>query len=82
MRTVVCDAGPIIHLYEAHCLSLLRQTGHLYLPRRVFNEVQTTLQMKEPWPEWLRVVTLSPGEKKEAGTDTVVRYQDDGDVTD
>jgi hypothetical protein len=24
MKTVVCDAGPIIHLYEAHCLALLR----------------------------------------------------------
>lgn len=67
MRTIVCDAGPIIHLYEAHCLVLLRQTGNLYLPQRVFNEVQTILQMEEPWPEWLRVVSLSPHEQKEAG---------------
>ena len=67
MRTIVCDAGPIIHLYEAHCLQLLRQKGNLYLPQRVFNEVQTTLQMKDPWPEWLRVISLSPHEQKEAG---------------
>jgi predicted nucleic acid-binding protein len=67
MRTIVCDAGPIIHLYEAHCLVLLRQTGNVYLPQRVFNEVQATLQMKDPWPEWLRVVSLSPHEQKEAG---------------
>jgi predicted nucleic acid-binding protein len=67
MRTIVCDAGPIIHLYEAHCLQLLRQTGNLYLPRSVCNEVQTTLQIKEPWPEWLQVISLSPHEQKEAG---------------
>ena len=67
MRTIVCDAGPIIHLYEAHCLQLLRQTGSLYLPQRVFNEVQTTFQIKEPWPEWLQVISLSPHEQKEAG---------------
>jgi predicted nucleic acid-binding protein len=60
MRTVVSDAGPIIHLYEAHCLVLLRQTGSLCLPQRVFNEVQATLRMKNPWPEWLRVISLSP----------------------
>ena len=67
MRTIVCDAGPIIHLYEANCLVSLRQAGNLYLPQRVFHEVQTTLQLKEPWPEWLQVVSLSPHEKKEAG---------------
>ncbi|MFA5800565.1 MAG: hypothetical protein WC840_06475 [Candidatus Peribacteraceae bacterium] len=67
MRTVVCDAGPIIHLYEAHCLVLLRQTGNLYLPQRVFNEAQATLQMKDPWPEWLPVISLSPQEQQEAG---------------
>ncbi len=67
MRTVVCDAGPIIHLYEAHCLVLLRHTGSIYLPQRVFNEAQATLQMKDPWPEWLWVISLSPHEQQEAG---------------
>ena len=77
MRTIVCDAGPIIHLYEARCLRLLRQTGNLYLPQRVFNEVQTTLQMKEPWPEWLQVISLSPHEQKEAGV-----WKKSGDIHD
>ena len=67
MRTIVCDAGPIIHLYEAHCLQLLKQTGSLYLPRSVFNEVQTILQIKEPWPEWLQIVNIFPHEQQEAG---------------
>jgi len=77
MRTIVCDAGPIIHLYEANCLRLLRQTGNLYLPQRVFNEVQTTLQMKEPWLEWLQVIKLSPHEQKEAGV-----WKKSGDIHD
>ena len=77
MRTIVCDAGPIIHLYEARCLQLLRQTGNLYLPQRVFNEVQTTFQLKEPWPEWLQVISLSPHEQKEAGV-----WKKSGDIHD
>ena len=67
MRTIVCDAGPIIHLYEARCLPSLRHTGNLYLPQRVYKEVQTTLRMEAPWPVWLRVINLSPREQKEAG---------------
>jgi predicted nucleic acid-binding protein len=67
MKTVVCDAGPIIHLYEANCLKLLRQTGSLYLPQRVFSEIKTAIQLKDEWPEWLKVISLSPDEKKEAG---------------
>ncbi len=67
MRTIVCDAGPIIHLYEARCQVLLRQTGELFLPPRVYGEVCATLDLKDPWPEWLHVETLSPHEQKEAG---------------
>jgi len=67
MRTIVCDAGPIIHLYEADCLQLLRQTGSFYIPQRVFNEVQTTIQIEDPLPEWIQVISLSPHEQKEAG---------------
>lgn len=67
MRTIVCDAGPIIHLYEAHCWHLLRQTGDLFLPLRVHSEVCTTLGLMDPWPEWLHVETLSSHEQKEAG---------------
>lgn len=77
MRSIVCDAGPIIHLYGARCLQLPRQTGNLYLPQRVFNEVQTTIQMKEPWPEWLQVISLFLHEQKEAGI-----WKKSGDIHD
>ncbi|MBU1183366.1 MAG: hypothetical protein KKF00_14635, partial [Proteobacteria bacterium] len=59
------------------CLQLLRQTGNLYLPQRVFNEVQTTIQMKEPWPEWLQVISLSLHEQKESGI-----WKKSGDIHD
>lgn len=67
MRIIVCDAGPIIHLYEARCLPLLQRTGNLFLPRRVYGEASSTIDWKDSWPEWLQVATLTPHEKKEAG---------------
>jgi len=66
MKIVVCDAGPVIHLYEAQCLSLLMHTGHLFLPSRVYSEVQATIQMKEKWPKWLEIVKLDRNELNEA----------------
>jgi predicted nucleic acid-binding protein len=67
MSVIVCDAGPIIHLYEARCLPLLRQTGNLFVPSRVYLEVQTAVHMETQWPDWLRVVKLSLNEQNEAG---------------
>ena len=67
MRVIVSDAGPIIHLYEARCLHLLRQTGDLFLPHRVYLEVQTAIHIDDQWPDWLQVIRLSNNEQKEAG---------------
>ena len=67
MRVIVCDAGPIIHLHEARCMSLLRHTGNLFLPHRVYLEVQTAVQKDTQWPDWLQVVKLSSNEQNEAG---------------
>ena len=67
MSVIVCDAGPIIHLYEARCLPLLRRTGNLFLPYRVYLEVKTAVHMDIQWPDWLRVVRLSSKEQNEAG---------------
>ncbi len=68
MRVIVCDAGPIIHLHEACCLPLLRRTGNLFLPHRVYLEVQNAIHIEVQWPEWLQVVRLSHNEQNEAGT--------------
>jgi len=43
MSVIVCDAGPILHLYEARNLPLLRRTGNLFLPHRAYLEVQTAI---------------------------------------
>lgn len=77
MKTVVCDAGPIIHLYEANCLELLRQTGSLCLPQRVFSEIKAAIPMNDEWPEWLEIMSLSPDQKKEA-----VFWKKSGDLHD
>jgi len=67
MRIIVCDAGPIIHLYEAHCLHLLNSAGDLFLPHRVQLEVQNIIHIDTQWPEWLHIVNLSLKEQSEAG---------------
>ena len=67
MRVIVCDAAPIIHLYEALCLPLLSRAGDIYLPHRVNLEVQNAIHINKSWPEWLHVVKLAPNEQKEAG---------------
>lgn len=45
MKIVVCDAGPIIHLYEAGILLLLKHVGKVYLPHSVFLEVISIIKL-------------------------------------
>jgi predicted nucleic acid-binding protein len=66
MKTVVCDAGPIIHLYEARCLPLLQRVGSIFISQRVYSEVQSVLHIENPWPEWLQIVQLALHEREEA----------------
>ena len=37
--TVVCDAGPAIHLYELGCLDLLRDFQEVLFPNTVWEEI-------------------------------------------
>lgn len=64
MRIIVCDAGPIIHLYEAGILSLLKHMGEIFLPQSVSRKVLFATDMVDNWPEWLQVVQLSSSELK------------------
>lgn len=66
MRIIVCDAGPIIHLYEAGILSLLKHLGEIFLPQSVSREVLFATDMVDNWPEWLQIVQLSSSELKKA----------------
>ena len=40
IQKVILDAGPIIHLDEIECLSLLSDFKELFVPEAVWNEVQ------------------------------------------
>ena len=39
IEAAVTDAGPLIHLAEINCLSLLRLFEHLYVPQAVWAEI-------------------------------------------
>jgi predicted nucleic acid-binding protein len=62
LRIVVCDTGPILHLWEARALDLLGKTGEVIVPAAVDRELEA--QMSD-WPTqrpmWLRTGTL-PGD--------------------
>jgi predicted nucleic acid-binding protein len=38
--TVVCDAGPLIHLDELDCLTLLDDFDQVLIPKQVWQEVE------------------------------------------
>jgi predicted nucleic acid-binding protein len=38
---VICDAGPLIHLDELHCLHLLDDFDRILVPKQVLQEVQS-----------------------------------------
>lgn len=65
MKIVVCDAGPIIHLYEANILHLLRNTGEIFLPHGVLIEVLSFTDIDNHLPDWIQVNKLCFSELKE-----------------
>ena len=59
MRTVVCDAGPVIHLHETGLLHLLNTCGSIYVPALVHEEIFSNSNMGFVWPNWIEVVQLN-----------------------
>jgi len=59
MRTVVCDAGPVIHLQEACLLHLLKACGSLYVPALVHEEICANSISGFVWPKWIEVIQLN-----------------------
>lgn len=60
MKTVVCDTGPILHLIEADILSLLEQTGKVYIPKAVDIElIEIDGNWKDVRPSWITIEYLS-----------------------
>ena len=66
MRTVVCDAGPIIHLQEAGLLHLLKACGSTCVPTLVHEEVCANTGLASHWPNWIEVVRLGYDASKHA----------------
>lgn len=66
MKTVVCDAGPIVHLREADLLSALQCCGKIYVPQLVFLEVSAVTDMGDAWPPWIYIERLKDSEMKQA----------------
>jgi predicted nucleic acid-binding protein len=56
MRSVVADAGPLIHLHEANALELLDVLGHVYVPQAVADEVTCVIGSR--WQEGVTLVNL------------------------
>lgn len=59
MRTVVCDAGPVIHLHEAGLLHLLKACGSIHVPALVHEEICANTSLESNWPDWIEVVRLN-----------------------
>jgi predicted nucleic acid-binding protein len=59
---VVCDAGPLIHLDEVHCLNLLADFSEVLVPTAVWQEVDWHQASALTNPDVLlrRVVPLAP----------------------
>lgn len=59
MRRVVCDTGPVLHLWEASALSLLDSLGEVHIPPAVHAEI---LAGHPDWerekPHWIHITLL------------------------
>ena len=59
MKILVCDSGPIIHLFEIHSLQLLLNMGEIFLPYAVVVEVERYL---DSMPSEFKTVKMSETE--------------------
>ncbi|MBN2443575.1 MAG: hypothetical protein JXJ04_19605 [Spirochaetales bacterium] len=66
MTIIICDAGPVIHLRETNLLHLLNSLGEIYVPKTVFQEICLNVDIKNEWPEWIKIKELSESEQREA----------------
>jgi hypothetical protein len=41
LKRIVCDTGPILHLFEANLLSLLETAGEILVPPGVASELES-----------------------------------------
>lgn len=59
MNSIVCDTGPVLHLREVGLLYLLKQTGRVYIPKAVDNELfEIDSDWKDDRPSWITIKFL------------------------
>jgi predicted nucleic acid-binding protein len=67
LRIVVCDTGPILHLREADCFSLLQSLGSIFIPPAVDAEMESLdpLWARER-PDWIQSIPLDEDRLEDA----------------
>lgn len=61
LRTIVCDTGPLLHLWEAASLSLLASAGRVVIPPAVGTELSGHDPFwNDSYPDWIAVENLAP----------------------
>jgi len=67
VEKIVCDTGPILHLWEAGLLDLLAKTGKIFIPKMVNAElIEINPSWEEQRPSWIYIEPLSPSETSQA----------------
>lgn len=60
MKKIVCDTGPILHLWESDLLDLLAKAGKIFIPKMVNTElVEINPSWKKQKPSWIYTESLS-----------------------
>jgi len=63
VKKIVCDTGPILHLWEAGLLELLAKTGRVFIPKMVNAElIQINRSWEQKRPSWIYIEPLSASE--------------------
>ena len=58
MRIVVCDTGPLLHLREADCFSLLHALGSIFIPPAVDSEMEGIDPLwTRDRPDWIQLIS-------------------------
>jgi predicted nucleic acid-binding protein len=67
LKIVVCDTGPILHLREADCLSILQAAGSILIPPAVDAEMARLDRIwAEERPDWIQTTPLDPAHLADA----------------
>ncbi len=76
---VVVDTGPLLHLYEAQCLELLKLTGEVHIPSIISTEISYLLPNLKI-PDWITIAQVTGSYKSQAISWRLAGILDDGEA--